>query len=251
MGSTRVQVPDQRVTAAFVALADTLVTGFDLIEFLQQTSERCVELLGVDAAGLLVTDQRGSLRMMASSSEQSRLLELFELQNDQGPCPEAFATGQAVHAADLTAPLARQRWPLFTEQAARCGFAAVSALPMRLRDQVIGALNLFRTDTGELHPATVRLGQAMADVATIGLLQERTIRHGQILTEQLQTALTSRILIEQAKGVLAERHSWNMDKAFTALRDHARSHNQPLTDLARAVVTRSPEAGPLGEPPAP
>ncbi|MGK5556964.1 GAF and ANTAR domain-containing protein [Actinomadura kijaniata] len=245
MGSVPVQGPDQRVTEAFVALADTLVTGFDIIEFLQQTADRCVELLGVDAVGLLVTDQHGSLRLMASSSEQSRLLELFQLQSDQGPCLEAFSTGRVVHDADLTASAALGRWPLFVPQARQCGFAAVSALPMRLRDQVIGALNLFRAQPGELPDPVVRLGQALADVATIGLLQERAIRHSQVLTEQLQTALSSRVVIEQAKGVLAERHEWSMDQAFTALRAYARSRNQRLTELALAITTRGMDTAEL------
>ncbi|MFC9977467.1 GAF and ANTAR domain-containing protein [Spirillospora sp. NPDC127200] len=236
------------MATTFVTLADTLVSGFDIIEFLQQMAERSVELLGVDAAGLLVTDQRGHLRLMAASSDQARLLELFQLQNEQGPCLDAFTGGRPVHCADLTGATARTWWPLFVEQARECGFTAVSALPMRLRDQVIGAFNLFRTAPGPLPGGTLRLGQAMADVATIGLLQERTIRQGRILTEQLQEALTRRVLIEQAKGVLAERHGWTVDQAFTVLRAHARNHNQRLTDLARAVVDRSPEAGELGTP---
>ncbi|MFC9973882.1 GAF and ANTAR domain-containing protein [Spirillospora sp. NPDC127200] len=251
MGTAPVPEPDQQVTAAFVALADTLVTGFDIIEFLQQMAELSVDLLGVDAAGILVTDQHGSLRVMAASSEQTRLLELFQLQNDQGPCLEAFTTGRPVHCANLTVPTARQRWPLFAPRAHQGGFAAVSALPMRLRDQVIGALNLFRTTPGELTAPTLQVGQAMADIATIGLLQERAIRQSQILTEQLQGALTSRVLIEQAKGILAERHDWSLDQAYTALRAHARDHNQRLTDLARAVINRTPGAGDPGQTPTP
>ncbi|MFC9970471.1 ANTAR domain-containing protein [Spirillospora sp. NPDC127200] len=247
MGTAATPGPDQRVTAAFVALADTLVTGFDIIEFLQQTAERCVELLGVDAAGLLVTDQQNHLRLMATSSEQSRLLELFQLQNDQGPCLDAFTTGRVVHCADLTAPVAVQRWPLFAAEAARCGFAAVSALPMRLRDQVIGALNLFRTDPGSLPAPALELGQALADIATIGLLQQRALHQADILTGQLQTALSSRVLIEQAKGILAERHDWTMDHAFTALRDHARHHNHRLTELAHAIATRTLDTAELTE----
>ncbi|MBW8480814.1 GAF and ANTAR domain-containing protein [Actinomadura parmotrematis] len=226
------------MAAAFIALADTLVTDFDVIEFLQQMAERSVDLLGIDAAGLLVTDQNGRLRLVATSNDQTRMLELFQLQNRQGPCLDAFTTGRAVHCADLGDPAEAAAWPLFAARAGDSGFAAVSALPMRLRDQVIGALNLFRNDSGPLAEDTVRLGQAMADIATIGLLQERTIRHGQVLTDQLQTALTSRVVIEQAKGVLAERHGWTMDQAFTALRGHARDNGRPLTALAQTVVSR-------------
>ncbi|MGI5170783.1 GAF and ANTAR domain-containing protein [Spirillospora sp. CA-253888] len=246
MGSDPAQGPEHQMAAAFVTLADTLVSGFDIIEFLQQMAERSVELLDVDAAGLLVTDQRGQLRLMAASSEQVRLLELFQLQSEQGPCLDTFVGGRPVHCADLAGAAARTWWPLFADQARECGFSAVSALPMRLRDQVIGALNLFRTAPGPLPDRSLHIGQAMADIATIGLLQERTIRQGQVLTDQLQGALTSRVLIEQAKGVLAGRHGWTVDRAFTVLRAHARGHNQRLTDLARAVVDGSPEAGEPG-----
>ncbi|MFC4912011.1 GAF and ANTAR domain-containing protein [Actinomadura gamaensis] len=229
----------QRAAQAFVGLADTLVSGFDVVDFLQQLAEKCVELLGVDAAGILVTDQRGHLRMMAASSEQSRLLELFQLQNEQGPCLDCFRTGTALHCADLSAPEAVRRWPRFAPQALATGFGAVSALPMRLRDEVIGAMNLFRFRPGALTGQQTDVGQAMADIATIGLLQERAIRESQVLSEQLQTALNSRLVIEQAKGVLAERHNCSLEQAFAALRAHARSHNLRLTDLARDVASRT------------
>lgn len=235
----------QRVAEAFVALADTLVSGFDVIDFLQHLSERCVDLLQVDAAGILVTDQRGHLRMMAASSEQTRLLELFQLQNEQGPCLECFHGGTVVHCSDLGEATAAARWPRFTPRARSSGFSAVSALPMRLRDEVIGAMNLFRARPGPLADEQVGLGQAMADIATIGLLQERSIRQKQILTEQLQTALNSRVLIEQAKGVLAERHGCSMEQAFTALRGHARDHNRRLTDLAQDLLSRTMDPGEL------
>ncbi|MGI5166709.1 GAF and ANTAR domain-containing protein [Spirillospora sp. CA-253888] len=247
MGTAATPGPDQRVTAAFVTLADTLVTGFDIIEFLQQMAECSVELLGVDAAGLLVTDQQNHLRLVATSSEQSRLLELFQLQNDQGPCLDAFTTGTPVHCADLTSSEAHARWPLFAPQAARCGFAAVSALPMRLREQVIGALNLFRTTPGELPAPTLELGQALADIATIGLLQQRALHQASIVNGQLQTALSSRVLIEQAKGTLAERHGWSMNQAFAALRDHARRRNLHLTDLAQAITDRTLDTAELAQ----
>ncbi|MFG2006728.1 GAF and ANTAR domain-containing protein [Spirillospora sp. NPDC048911] len=229
---------ERRVAQAFVALADTLVTGFDIIEFMQELAEGCVRLLQVNAAGLLVTDQQNRLRLVAASSEQSRLVELFQLQNEQGPCLDCFRSGQPVHCADLAGPQAA-RWPQFADQARTCGFAAVSALPMRLRQDTIGAMNVFRTTPGALPPDTIALAQAMADIATIALLQERTIREGQALSEQLQAALTSRVIIEQAKGVLAERHDYSMEQAFTALRRYARDHNHRLSDLAHSVVSRT------------
>jgi transcriptional regulator with GAF, ATPase, and Fis domain len=228
---------EQQLAAAFVEMADTLVDDFDLIDFLHVLTDRCVRLLNVSAAGLLLTDQRGALQLVAASTEQTRLLELFQLQTDQGPCVECFRTGRPVEVVDLAA--ATERWPRFVGAARRTGFAAVHALPMRLRSDVIGALNLFSTRARPLGPDTVRLGQALADVATIGLLQARAIRQRDILAEQLQTALNSRVLIEQAKGVIAERRHIDMDQSFTLLRTSARTRNRRLSDLARAVVDGS------------
>jgi GAF domain-containing protein len=198
---------------------------------------RCAQLLGVSAAGVMLTDQRGALRVVAASTEKTRLLELLQLQTDQGPCPECFHTGQPIAVADLTT--ATDRWPRFVAEARQSGFASVHALPMRLRTDVIGALNLFDTQPGALDQDTIRLGQALADVATIGLLQARAIRHRETLAEQLQTALNSRVLIEQAKGVISERRHLDMDQSFTLLRGTARTSNRRLSELARAVVDGS------------
>ena len=209
------------LSATFVELTDTMVAGFDVIDFLHVLTGRSVQLLDVSAAGLLLADPRGELRVVAASSEAARLLELFQLQNDQGPCLDCFRAGRPVAAADLAAEA--QRWPRFAAAAQQAGFAAVQALPMRLRDQVIGALNLFRAAPGALDPADIRVGQALADVATISLLHERSMRHSDTLNEQLQTALNSRVIIEQAKGKLAERLGLDMDHAFALLRDRAAS----------------------------
>jgi GAF domain-containing protein len=217
----------------FVEMADTLVDDFDVIEFLHVMTERCVQLLGVSAAGLLLTDGQDTLQVVAASSERTRLLELFQLQADQGPCVECFRTGQPVSVADLPSA---GRWPRFTAAAAEVGFAAVHAVPMRLRTEVIGALNFFDTKPGALDADKLRIGQALADVATIGLLQQRAIHRRDVLTEQLQTALNSRVLIEQAKGVLAERLHVDVADAFTVLRNGARSHNRRLSELAQAIV---------------
>ena len=222
------------LSETFVELTDTMVAGFDVIDFMHVLTDRSVQLLDVAAAGLLLADPRGELRVVAASSETARLLELFQLQNDEGPCLDCFRTGQPVQAADL-APAA-SRWPRFAPAARQAGFAAVQALPMRLREQVIGALNLFRADPGALAPAGIRVGQALADVATISLLHERGMRHSDVLNEQLQTALNSRVVIEQAKGKLAERLGVDMDQAFALLRDHARASNRRLSDLARAFI---------------
>ena len=216
-----------------VELADTLVDDFDVIDFLHVLTQRSVQLLDVSAAGLLLTNAEGALQVVAASTERTRLLELFQLQTDQGPCVDCFRTGAPVSVADLASA---GRWPRFTAAAAEVGFAAVHAVPMRLRQEVIGALNFFGIDPGALDARKLRMGQALADVATIGLLQQRAIHRRDVLSEQLQTALNSRVMIEQAKGVLAERLQVDMDRAFEILRSHSRNHNRRLSELARAVV---------------
>ncbi len=228
---------ERLVAEVFVELADTLVDDFDVVDFLHQVTVRCADVLGVSAAGVLLTDQRGALRVVAASTEQTRLLELLQLQTNQGPCPECFHTGRPVAVADLSDDTGR--WPEFAAEARQVGFASVHALPMRLRTAVIGTLNLFGTRPGVLDDATIRLAQALADVATIGILQARAIRDRETLAEQLQTALNSRIIIEQAKGVIAERRQLGMDRSFTLLRDAARTSNRRLSDLARAIVDGS------------
>lgn len=226
---------ERRLTRAFVDLADTLVADFDVVDFLHTLVSRCVELLDASEAGLMLADQRGGLRLVASSSERARLLEVFEIQSEQGPCMECFRTGQPVSEDDLEAR--PDRWPLFTARARDAGFRSAHALPMRCRHQVIGALNLFRTAPGGLQPDDVLAGQALADVATIGILQERAVREARILAEQLQAALNSRVVIEQAKGVLAERAGLSVDDAFRVLRSFARSRNRQLRDVAEEVIT--------------
>nr|BFE74717.1 GAF and ANTAR domain-containing protein [Actinoplanes digitatis] len=217
----------------FIEMADTLVDDFDLLDFLHTLTKRCVELLGVTAAGLMLTDGTGKLQVVAASSERTRLLELFQVQTDEGPCVDCYHTGAAVSVADL--PTAG-RWPRFTAAASEVGFAAVHALPMKLRTDVIGALNLFETEPGALDAEKLRVGQALADIATVGLLQQRAIHARDVLTEQLQAALNSRVLIEQAKGLLAERLQIDVEQAFTILRSAARTRNRRLSDLAQALV---------------
>jgi GAF domain-containing protein len=224
----------ERLAETFVEFADTLVDDFDLVEFLQNLVERCVELLDVSAVGLMLADTQGHLRVMASSSESLRLLELFQLQNDDGPCLDCYHSGEPTDHPDLDE--AADRWPRFAEAATDAGYRTVHALPMRLRAEVIGALNLFHTEPRRLGSSVTRVGQALVDVATIGLIQERTLHQRQILVSQLQTALDSRVLIEQAKGVLAERRAVPPDEAFSLLREHARGHHQRLAELAGAVV---------------
>lgn len=230
-------VADRRLRDTFVELADTLVADYDVIDFLNTLTQRVVELLDLTACGVLLADHLGTLNVLAASTEQARLLELFELQNSQGPCLDAYRGGERVLCLDLAD--ADSRWPLFAPAARDAGFAAVYALPLRLRQQVIGAVNLFDATTGGLVAEDVELAQSLADVATIGILHERVVRRQDEVTGQLQTALNSRILIEQAKGVVAERLRISVDEAFTVLRRHARNTNSKLTDVAAAVIDRS------------
>lgn len=234
---------ERRLAETFVELANTLVADFEAVDFLSMLTGRCMELLDVDAVGVLVSNQRGRLQVMAASSEKTRLLELFQLQNEEGPCFDCVETGQPTGAADLLK--AGDRWPIFTPQARAVGFAAVLALPMRLRNKVIGALNLFHRTPRTLSDDARSVAQALADVATIGLLHERAIRDRDLVAEQLQAALNSRIVIEQAKGLLSERRQISVDEAFSELRRFSRSRNRKMSEIARAVVERSPDVADL------
>ncbi|MGX6607033.1 GAF and ANTAR domain-containing protein [Micromonosporaceae bacterium Da 78-11] len=226
----------------FIEMADTLVDDFDLIDFLHVLTQRSVQLIGVDAAGLLLTDAQGALQVVAASSERTRLLELFQLQTDQGPCLDCFHSGVPVSVENL--PTAG-RWPRFAAAASEVGFAAVHAFPMRLRTDVIGALNMFGVAPGALDAEKLRVGQALADIATVGLMQQRAIHSRDLITEQLQAALNSRVLIEQAKGLLAERLQVDVADAFTILRTNARNRNLRLSDLARGLVDGTEHLPPL------
>ena len=229
-------VSAERLAAIFVEAADTLVDDFDLLEFLHMLTQRATSLVGAAATGLLMADPRGRLEFMAASDENAKLLELFQLQNEEGPCLEAFTSGHPIINVDLAAATAR--WPRFAPRATSAGFQSVHAFPMRVRQQVIGALNVFGdTRGGDFTDSDVPIMQALTDVAAIGLLQERMIREGEVLTEQLQGALNSRIAIEQAKGAVAQAAGVTVDDAFTAIRRYARNHNRKLTDLAHAITT--------------
>ncbi|MDX8034044.1 GAF and ANTAR domain-containing protein [Lentzea sp. BCCO 10_0856] len=233
------QVSDQRVAQTFVELADTLVERFDSIEFLHVLAERCVELLAVDAAAILLADDQGALKLVATSSELVRPMEHLLLQSEDSPAAECFRSGQPVLCPELHAE--PQRWPRFSAAATKLGFGAFDALPMRLREDVIGSLNLFRTSPGPLPEGSGALAQSFANVATISLLQVRSARHNQMLAEQLQVALASRVEIEQAKGVLTERLQIGVEDAFSLMRNYARNSGQLLSDVAQQVNARSPE----------
>lgn len=225
---------EARLTETFVQLADTLVAEFDIVELLTTLADRCVEVLDVSAAGLMLVAPDGDLRVVASSSEAMRLVELFELQTQEGPCLDCYRTRRAVVNRHLDE--AEGTWPRFAPVAVEAGFRSVHALPMRLRGDVIGALNLFRTEPGEIGEADVVAGQALADVATITILQHISLLESQLVNEQLNHALNSRIVIEQAKGVIAERATLSMEAAFSQIRQYARNRNLKLVDVAEGVV---------------
>ena len=217
-----------------VELADSLVDDFDVVELLTLLVDRCVEVLGIGAAGLMLAAPDGDLRLMASSSEAMRMLELFELQAEEGPCLDCYRTGGPVMTGDLA--VADGPWPQFAARAIAAGFLSVHALPMRLRGSVIGALNLFDFEAGEMSPSDIEAARALADVGTIGILAHRAALEAKVLNEELNHALNSRIVIEQAKGMVAERARLTMEQAFSTLRHHARSHNLRLVDVAQDVI---------------
>jgi GAF domain-containing protein len=237
---------EQLLARTFVELADTLVDDFDLIELTQRLVERCVELFDATAAGLLLADPDGHLRVLASSSDQLRIVELFELQAEQGPCLDCYRSGQPVVNQDLSR--IDGRWPSFVPVALGAGYRSVHALPVRLRQQVIGALNLFRADAGALDVSDVLVAQAFADATAIAILQQRALHDSQLLATQLQAALDSRILIERAKGMLAERCQLSIGDAFDQIRSYSRSHNRRLTGVCQSVLEGTLGVGELAGP---
>jgi GAF domain-containing protein len=228
-------VSTERLADVFVEVADTLVDEFDLIDFLHSLADHAVSVSGAASAGLLLTDQHDNLHYMAASSEGARHLELFQLQHSEGPCLDCYRSQEPVITTDLAQEA--QRWPGFAPRAVEAGVRSVHAFPMRLRDRMIGALNVFGEKPLPIGPADVKVVQAMADVATIAILQERAIENAELLTEQLQGALNSRIVIEQAKGVVSRARGLTVDEAFAVLRTHARDNHLRLVDLAQDVVT--------------
>jgi GAF domain-containing protein len=237
---------EQDLLKAFIEFADTIVDEYDVVEFLHRLAKRCVELVDASEAGIMLADRDGTLHYVASSSERMRHIELFELQHDEGPCLDAYRTGVAVHSG-LTDDL-RERWPRFAPHARELGIESVAALPMRLRTDVIGALNLLSTTPTPLSPEDQQVAQALADIATIGILQERALNDALVVTSQLEGALESRILIEQAKGIVAERNHVTIDTAFEVLRGYARTNNRLLRDTAREIIEGTLSTDALTEP---
>jgi GAF domain-containing protein len=248
---------ERLLSTAFVGLADTLVDEYDVIDLLDRLVGYSVELLAADAAGVLLADGRRKLRVVATTNEQTEWMELMQLQADEGPCVESFRTAAPVSLVDLAEmDDTAARWPRFSAAVRdRGAFRSVHALPLRLRGEAIGTLNLFHRRPGPLPADDLALGQALADVATIGILSERAVRRGEVVNEQLQTALNNRGIVEQAKGVLAEHGGLSMDAAFDRLRRYARNRNRRLSDVAREVVDAALAddvlATPIGQAPTP
>lgn len=228
---------EQRLAQTFVTLSDTLVDDFDVLDFLTLLAERASELLDVTAAGVILSDQRGGGRPTAASSEDAHLLELLATQTYEGPCQDCIRGATPVSSSDLAAE--DTRWPAFTEAAMAAGFRAAAAVPLRLRRDTIGVLTLLNTEPVAVDEESLQLGQALADQATVGILHHQTVHNREALPEQLQAALHHRIVIEQAKGILAEAGTLSPQQAFTLLRGYARSIEQRLTDLARSLTDRT------------
>jgi GAF domain-containing protein len=228
---------EAEIVQALVDMADTLVDDYDIVDVLTVLTERNVDLLGVSAAGVMLGSPRGDLRLVASSSETMRVLELLEIQAQEGPCLDAFRTGQATEHENLRA--SSGRWPTFSAAALEAGFQSIFALPLRLRDTTIGALNLFSVDMVPMDERDLIVARAFADLATISVLRHRATTEALVLNEQLSNALTSRIAIEQAKGLIAERAGIDLVEAFARLRRFARGHNLLLTDVARMAIDGS------------
>jgi GAF domain-containing protein len=245
MSSQQPEIDGREFLQTFATLADTLVDDFDLIELLHLLTARAVAYTSADEVGILLTDDTGTLQCLAASNERTRLLELFQIQNEEGPCRDCVTTGSPIEIDDLA--LGADRWPLFAPQAISVGFRSVRAVPLRLRSRVLGAMNLFSVQPGGIGASGRVLSQAMADVATIGILQQRELFEAQTVAGQLQQALDSRVVIEQAKGVIAEQATVEMDEAFVLLRSYARNHNRTLSAVVSQVVDHTLTASDLVE----
>jgi GAF domain-containing protein len=226
---------EHAITQAFVSIGNSMVDGADVVDLLSGLTSDCARLLDIASAGLLLADGQGVLHVLAASSERTRDLEIFQLQRDQGPCLDCFHTGKRVSVDDLSRET--ERWPAFVAAAAAAGFAAVHALPMRLRGTVLGALNLFGDKAGPLAADDLDLAQALAHVASIALITDKATSDEETINQQLQAALSSRVMIEQAKGVLAQVGILDMDQAFNALRGYARDHDERLSEVAQQLIS--------------
>lgn len=228
---------EQRISAAFVAVADTLTTDFDVLDLLHTLVEQCTQILDTSAGGLMLMDGNGELQLMTSTSEAADFVEVMQLNASAGPCIECFRTGTAQSVPSIKD--LGERWPDFQKAAIGGGFKSAHATPMRLRGQVIGTMNLFSTKRGALSERDAAVAQALTDVATIGILQERMVKEVNTMAEQLHKALDSRVLVEQAKGMIAHSLDMDMDAAFSAIRAYAHANKLTIRAVAEGVSDRS------------
>jgi GAF domain-containing protein len=215
--SPRSAAREARLARVVVDLTDTLVSGYDVLDLMTLLAERAVDLL-----------------------------EVFAVDGESGPCVACVRTGVAVSCPAVHDPDARRRWPEFTTRTADAGFGAVDALPMWLRGEVVGVLTLLDDAPHALDDDDRRLGETLADAATIGLIHERTVRQATTAAEQLQSALTSRVVVEQAKGVLAQIAGIPVDEAFAVIRRHARGSGLPLGAVCSDVIAGRLDLDALG-----
>ena len=227
---------EERLIETLINLADTLVGDFDVLDLFYVLVDSVPDLVDVDEAGLLLADEQGDLRVMAVTSESVRTIELLQIHTSSGPCFDAFASGEMVMAS-FNEPAAMDRWPVFAGAALEAGFGSIVAIPMKLRDHALGALNLFRVNENLLPDEELAAARALTDMAAIAILQNRAAHDSDVLVNQLQQALNSRVIIEQAKGVIAQKMDVDMEKAFAHLRNHSRNHNVILRRVAEDVVS--------------
>ncbi|MDF2555699.1 MAG: transcriptional regulator [Microbacterium sp.] len=225
-----------RLFETFAKLADTLVADYDVVDLLQTLVDSCRDLLDATDAGILLANSSGQLELIASTSEAAHLVETIQLAAQAGPCVECYRSSRVVSVPDLTE--GPEEWDQFRRFALDNDFAAIDAIPMRLRDVTIGTLNLLRATPGPADPDDLAAAQAFADVATIGILHERALNDTQSLARQLQSALDSRVMIEQAKGVVSFTAQVPVAEAFQLIRTYARGRGLRLGDVAARIVSR-------------
>lgn len=225
---------ETQVLNAVVELVDSLLEDFDVVDLLTGLTERCAELLDVAAAGILLANPLQQLRLLAATSEAARELEVFQLQADEGPCMDCYATGEPVSVGDLQAEIGR--WPRFVPVALAAGFSSVHAVPMRAAGIVFGALGLFGSSPGGLTEADLLVGQTLTHIACVAILQENPPTP-MTLMPPLHAAMTNRVIVEQAKGLLHEMLDVSVEDAFDLLRTYARVNGDHLSELARKLMT--------------
>jgi GAF domain-containing protein len=243
-GKTVTDTREARVAKAFIRTTSALMTPYDIVELLSTLMATCTDIFGLEAGGILIADVVGDLELVASTSEEASIVETMVIGAGAGPCIDAYVRGEIVTVADIAVDA--EEWPQFRSTALAQGFRSVHAVPMRIRGEVVGVMALLGTHAGRLPADDLEAAQSLADIATLGIIHERSFRQPHAITEQLHLALDTRILIEQAKGVLAQSGGLTMDAAFDALRQYARQNELTLREVADRVVNLRIDATVLG-----